>query len=222
MRSIQLFLFTAIAVLGLAIGAQAAPVITPLGNYDLLPNTPGQKIPLYVTGILPNEGPTFPLIAGSVSGIYLAVAINEGGIAWGGTLGPKITSIDVDSGPTIWVPPNSPSGHIIPAEYNDGQLSSIGLLTNDGWVNVSGGQIATLLIDTTGFDSGTYSLTLSGGTVANVLGDTDILGWYGDDVYDAFYTGPAGTITIVPEPTSMVLAAIGLMGLAAWGWRRKR
>ena len=29
-------------------------------------------------------------------------------------------------------------------------------------------------------------------------------------------------IARVPEPSSRILAALGLMGFAAWGWRRKR
>jgi hypothetical protein len=31
-----------------------------------------------------------------------------------------------------------------------------------------------------------------------------------------------GVINGVPEPSSIVLGALGLIGLAAWGWRRKR
>jgi len=219
MRNIQLVLVTAIAVIGLAVDAQANPIITPLGNYNLLPNTPGQKIPLYVTGIVPSAGTTYPLVLGGVQGIVLGAAINEGGVTFGGTPGPTITSIDVDSGPTIWVAPNSPYGHNAPNAFYDGQLASVDFLTVSGWVNVPDGLIATLLIDTTGFDSGTYSLTLTGGVIADNVGDTAILGWFGNDVYSAYYTGPDGTITIVPEPSSVVLAAIGLIGLAVW--RRK-
>ncbi len=29
-------------------------------------------------------------------------------------------------------------------------------------------------------------------------------------------------LVTVPEPSSVILAALGLVGLAAWGWRRKR
>jgi hypothetical protein len=225
MRNIQLVLFTAIAVLGLAVDAIAAPAITPLGNYNLLPNTPGQKIPLYVSGIVPSDGPNFPLVVGGVDGIVLSVAINGGGVAFGGAAGPIITSVDFDSGPTIWVAPNSPAGHY-PAQSAvsppPSQLVDVGFLTISGWVNVTGGLLATLIVDTTGFNSGTYPLTLSGGVIAAELGDTIILGWSGNDGVVASYLGPAGQITIVPEPSSVVLAAIGLIGLAAWGWRRKR
>ena len=34
--------------------------------------------------------------------------------------------------------------------------------------------------------------------------------------------GYADNIRLTPEPSSLVLAALGLIGLAAWGWRRKR
>lgn len=223
MRNIRHLLFTACAVLGLAVSAQATPTIT-VGNYDLLPNTPGQEIPLYVTGIVPNAGPNNPNFPGNVNGIVLDVAIAEGGVDFGGTLGPTITSIDVDSGPTIWVAPNSPAGHQPPLVFNLGQLVEIQFLTNSGWVNVPGGLIATLLIDTTGFSSGTFPLTLSGGAIAANLSGTEFTGNLPNGttiIYD-YYNGTAGQITIVPEPSSVVLAAIGLIGLAAWGWRRKR
>ena len=225
MRNIQLVLFTAIAVLGLAISAQAAPIITPLGNYNLLPNTPGQKIPLFITGIVPNDGPTFPLISGSVHGMVLSVAISGGGVAFGGTPGPIVSAIDVDSGPTIWVAPNSPAGHNPPFEYYAGQLAQVNFLVPSGWVNVADGLLATLIVDTTGFNIGTYSLTLSSPMQEENTGDTVIIGYFGDDFVLPnliYYDGPAGQITIVPEPSSVVLAAIGLIGLAAWGWRRKR
>jgi hypothetical protein len=44
---------------------------------------------------------------------------------------------------------------------------------------------------------------------ANAGGPSNILYW-------------GGEIYTIPEPSSVVLAALGLIGLAAWGWRRKR
>jgi len=31
-----------------------------------------------------------------------------------------------------------------------------------------------------------------------------------------------GVLTVVPEPSTIVLLSIGAVGLLAWGWRRKR
>jgi hypothetical protein len=230
MRHIQLVLFTAIAVLGLAASAQAATFTITVGNYDLLPNTPGQKIPLYVTGIVPRADAISPSNPGNVTGIELSVAIGDGGVAYGGEPGPLISSIDVDSGPTIWVAPQSPFGHNSPSTYYEGQLANVNFLTTEGYVNVTGGLFATLIIDTTGFNDGTYSLRLDGSpSIVDNMSPTTLLGVaragvprdVTNIIYE-YYGGKAGQITIVPEPSTVVLAAIGLIGLAAWGWRRKR
>lgn len=223
MRIIQHVLFTAIAVLGLAVDAQAATIV--VGNYDLLPNTPGQKIPLYVSGIVPNAGPHFPHFPGNVAGLVLDIAINDGGPEWGsGPLGPTITSIDVVSGPTIWEPPNTTHGHNAPATFYAGQIADINFAILDGWVNVTGGLLATVEINTTGFASGTFQLTLTGGVLLDVLGGTEFIGNPATvtNIIYQYYNGTAGQITIVPEPSSVALAAIGLIGAAAWGWRRRR
>jgi hypothetical protein len=42
------------------------------------------------------------------------------------------------------------------------------------------------------------------------------------DVWDVGEFALLGQYPTVPEPSSLVLAAFGLIGLAAWSWRRKR
>ena len=41
-------------------------------------------------------------------------------------------------------------------------------------------------------------------------------GWTGGGGNGAF------NLVNVPEPSTLVLAAVGLVGVSAWGWRRKR
>jgi PEP-CTERM motif-containing protein len=222
MRKIQLLLFTASAVLDLTGSAEAATIT--LGNYSyLLANTAGQPIPILVTDIVPN----------TVNGMTFSVAIDDGGPAYGGALGPKITAIDVDSGPTIWVPPSVAAGHNVPATYFDpgGQLASVNFLTVSGFVNATSGLLVTLIIDTTGVHD-LHKLTLTGAVLADLVGDTEFIGTAAATTtinYPAF-GGTGAVIGVlddpwppeVPEPSSFVLAALGLVGLAAWDWRRKR
>lgn len=233
MRHIQRVLFIAIAMLYLAAPANADPVpyvppVVTVGNYNLLPNTPGQMIPFYVTGIVPNDGIT-PGAIDSVQSMILSAAINNGGVGWpqyGGTPGPKITGFDALSGPSIWVPPNSLGPHYSQTVYLEPQLGQFEVFPVDlgAWVNVTGGLFGNLIVDTTGFTSGTYSLKLSGngGIVQEEIGPTTFHTYFEPTFIYQYFDGTAGQITIVPEPSSVVLATIGLIGLAAWGWRRKR
>jgi len=211
-------------MLCLAAVAQASPTIT-LGNYNLLPGTAGQTIVINVTGIVPNAGNT--AAPGNVNGMVFSVAIDEGGPDFGGSLGPQISLVDVDSGPSIWVAPNSPSGRNSFTPFIDagGQLAQSSFLTVSGFVNVTGGVLATLVIDTTGFGPGIHKLTLSGGAVEENLGNTELSGSSTPDptiiVYQ-FFDGTGGQITIVPEPSSVVLGLFAVAGLGAVAIRKRR
>jgi hypothetical protein len=82
-------------------------------------------------------------------------------------------------------------------------------------------------------DAGRYDLSGSGGSVFTdytaalalagpwtVLRATVFLDSFGGADKTLGLTGINGAA--VPEPSSVVLAGLGLIGLAAWGWRRKR
>ena len=105
-----------------------------IGHHIVVPNMPGQKIGIYVTG------------GELVNGISLSVAINGGGKAHGGKPGPLITAIDVDKGPTIW---SETLEHNRPSVFNDGQLWNVNFLTTRGYVRADG-LVATLTVDTDG------------------------------------------------------------------------
>jgi hypothetical protein len=151
---------------------QVPPVIT-VGHYNLLPNTPNQKIQIFVS-----TNNTF------VQGTNVEVQIADGGTAAGGTVvGPKITNVDVVNG-TIFQSNNSGQhggGSIVPQVYE-----AI-VLTSSGAVKASG-LLATITVDTTGFNGGTFPLLL--GSTLN--GSTDFT------VIPAIITN--GSITITPPP----------------------
>ena len=188
---------------------QANPTIV-VGNYNLLANTAGQTIPITVTGIAPN----------TVNGMTFAISIDNGGPTYGGSLGPVITAIDVDSGPTIWNPPNA-AGHNPPnfGQAPPSQLVAIDFLTTTGFVTASSGLVMTLIVDATGFGPGihTFSIT-SGSAIEDNFGPSDFTG-------QNFVSSIQGSGTIdldVPEPSSVVLGLSAIAGFGVVVIRKRR
>ena len=130
------------------------PRIT-VGTHEFLPNMPNQTVQIHVTGGRPIEGLNFN------------AQIGDGGPAVGGTAGPVITAVDLETG--------------IFAGNNDGQvdlgsipqLAMYSITTSSGSV-VADGLLATLTIDTTGFDIGEGPWVLALGNTLN--GSTDFAG----------------------------------------------
>ncbi len=133
-----------------------------VGTHVLEPNTPGQTIPIYVSGGWP------------VQGLNFNVQIADGGPLAGGTLlAPVITGVDILTA-TVFAASNT--GIRTDADDAAGddpvpQHAYRGTTTAAGMVNADG-LLATVTIDTTGFERGSWSLTLSN----TINGATDFAG----------------------------------------------
>ena len=141
------------------------------GNYNLLPNKANQKIQIFVSG------------GEAVQGMNFEVQIADGGPQAGGTrLGPKITHVDILTG-TIFAKNNTGQygGSIVPQVYEANTVTAKG-------ATLALGLIATITVDTTGFNGGVFPLLLTG----TLNGNTDFT------VLPAVVTN--GTITIIPPP----------------------
>ena len=71
------------------------------------------------------------------------------------------------------------------------------------------------------------STSLSSNRINKIFFDSQGVLWVGTDTQRIWGDDPTETGIVVleyptPEPSSMVLAAFGLVGLGAWAWRRKR
>lgn len=172
-----------------AVQCQGATVI--VGQHELRPNAAAQTIPLRVTG------------GDLVQGLNLRVQIADGGThpAVGGAIhGPVIESLDLLAG-TIFDGNHSGQQSIL----NLPQVWVQAVTTSTGTV-VADGLLATLTVDTTGFDSGEFTLAL-----ANTRdGPTDFAG-VPIDIQD-------GTIRIIPEPAAILLLPLGVL---CWLGRRR-
>ena len=123
-----------------------------VGHHILTPNTPGQIIPIPVTG------------GGEVAGVNLFVQVGDGGPELSnfgfstGTDGPAITAIDLKT-ETIFAAVTGPQDN--QESIPQVAISSIEFLT-PGVNTVADGLLASLTIDTTNFFNGTWDLALSG------------------------------------------------------------
>jgi hypothetical protein len=176
-----------------------------VGNHVLLPNTPGQIVQIFVTGGDNIQGMNLNAQIGADPENLVTPVFEFGG-------GPGASTI---IGPgTIFNPNNVGMNDVTfyPALFQAGTATGTGTV-------VANGLLATLVIDTTGFFSGSWSLNLF-----NTLGGpTD---WAGSIFQGNPVSEPEiidGSISIpIPEPSSVVLAMFGVAGLGAVAIRRRR
>jgi len=154
--------------------------IIDVGNHLLQPNMTNQLIEVFVTG------------GELVQGVNFNLQIADGGPAVGGTnIGPSISAVFLLEG-TIFAGNNT--GQQDPGSFP--QLAIWTVSTATGFVQATG-LLAKVVVDTTGFQQGTWPFALQ-----NTLnGPTDFAG------KPARITD--GSITVIPEPSTKQLIAIG-------------
>jgi hypothetical protein len=178
--AVLVFVFTLGCFASFTAPAHAALSIT-VGTHTLAPNTPNQQVQLFVAG------------SDAIEALNFNAQIADGGPELGGVIdGPVITSADIVNG-TIFN--NRSTGQQNPGSFP--QLA-IRTTTTAGGTVAGPGLLATLVIDTTGFTSGTYALKL----FDTLNGPTD------------FALTPV-TITdgsiVVPEPSCTWLFAVPML-----------
>jgi hypothetical protein len=184
----------------LTVTAYANPTIT-AGNWKLLPGTSGQTVD-------------------AVSGLPIVVLVSGGdaiaGADLGMTIGDGFTGPVFDDNPdlivgTIFTGNNTGQNSFFPIPPSAGYAFET-TTTNSGTV-AANGILAHLSFDTTGFTSGTWVLQLSENAITGLPSDLPP------------FTSPVlieGSITIVPEPGTIVLALFAAGGLCAVAIRRRR
>lgn len=147
-----------------AVPASAASI--DVGTHYLLPNTPRQPVPIFVTG-----GET-------IAGMNLRGIIGGGGAAFGGVEGPGFQEpdgppvVDRPSPPdlwrwhtemiaaSIWEDHNADGGRMYDLEYRQLVIGNIVAGDNPSDFVTAEGLLVTLLVDTTAFSTGSWDLAL--------------------------------------------------------------
>ena len=174
-----------------------------VGDHDLNANTSNQRITFSVTG---DE---------LVTGVLLKQSIGDGD---GGTPEPQFT--DVDFSNTIW--------NTFPVteqpQFMDSELDHGLTFINAGDQVTANGDFVTVVIDTTGFFTGTFPLKLANTT----FGESTTFILTGGGAFPPRppndFTITNGSINIVPERAvlAQLLALVGMGGLGILFRRRKQ
>lgn len=174
-----------------------------VGDHDLEQNTPNQQIAFSVTGDV------------SVTGMLINQSIGDG---VGGAPEPQFTGVDFSG--TIW---NAFPFTTVPLRMTSELEHSITFNTGGDKV-IADGNILTVIIDTTGFFTGTFPLKLENTTFGESTGFILPGGGVLRPGLASGFTIANGSINIVPEPAvlAQLLTLVGMGGLGLFFRGRKQ
>ncbi|MCP5518728.1 MAG: PEP-CTERM sorting domain-containing protein [Verrucomicrobiales bacterium] len=205
------WLILGVMFLGLRAWGQAPYLTITVGTIELLPNQAGQVVELWIEN---SDRQDF-----QAKGMNLRMQIDDGK---GGGNAPVFEAVEAVLG-TPW---ESVSPGVKPA-VTDPEYRDVRLLTDpfdDHQVGVlpagSLTRLATVTLDTTGLNGGTWSFRLAGMSQANgdlYPGSTDYAAVGGLQVHSTVINGQ---LTVVPEPETWAL--IGSLSLLAWAIARRK
>jgi len=189
----RVFLVAA-ALASLSSLASAAPTMI-AGHHVLEANTPGQIVPITVSGV---AGDVFIGLD-----LYLSVA--------DGTLGPVITNVDINSPGLVFAGNNNGISDFGPP-YEAPSREVVAITTTVSGTVGPNGTLAFIELDTTGIAPGVYAFSLT----SPLFGPSDLPPFSAPDtnLID-------GTLTVVPEPSTVVLGGLAGLGLALAAYRRR-
>ena len=191
------------AVLCMSLTAQASTSF--VAGFHILPNVPGlYPIQIKAFGTDNLQGVNLSLLTGTNGGDATASIPDA----------PTLNSVSVVSAGTLFNTNNNTEsiGFAGSNVWQGGTATLAGFLV--GGADAFGNVVANVIIDTTGFGPGVYPLSVSGG-LGGLLTPSD---WGGSSVP----TWTDGTISIVPEPSSVVFGLFAIAGLGAVAIRRRR
>ncbi len=188
--------FLAIAVLAFIASPTQAAITFSVGDYEIAPAA-DQKINIMVSGDETIDRMT----------LFLWLSDIEG-------LGPKITSIDAIGPGTLFHGNNSGQFSLGDPLPSSGAVASVS--TNVGAVGPNG-LLAVVTIDATGVSPGQWDLflahpTYGGSTINGLVRNTSLP--------EALLIH--GTLAVVPEPSTVVLALFGSGALFVLAYRKRR
>jgi len=186
----RLVFYLAMVLMPLAVHPVWGLPVIDVGDHELLPDTPGQVVQLFVSGGDPVQGLNFNVQVAGGGPTVEDVDILQGTIFDGNNTG----TFDLDGpSPDPW-----PLWEFRSTTTASGTVSADGLL-------------ATLVLDTTGLSVGAWDLMVSN----TQNGPTDFAGTPAL-IIDGSLTIGGGPFAPVPEPSALFLILPAGLGLLAW------